>query len=55
VQNPKPFTVFQPTHGQSVAKPLFTVYAYSLAQERALVAAMASTICRSDRHHGDNR
>jgi hypothetical protein len=34
----KPFTVFQQEPGQS-PKPLFTVYAYSLEQARALVAA----------------
>ncbi|MDE5465216.1 hypothetical protein [Bradyrhizobium sp. CSS354] len=34
----KPFTVLQPVPGQS-PKPLFTVYAYSLDQARALVAA----------------
>jgi hypothetical protein len=38
VQNPKPFTVFQPIPGQN-PKPLFTVHAYSLAQARAIVAA----------------
>jgi hypothetical protein len=39
VQTPKPFAVFQTTPGQDDAKPLFTVYAYSLEQARALVAA----------------
>jgi hypothetical protein len=38
VRTPKPFTVLQPIPGQT-AKPLFTVYAYSLEQARALVAA----------------
>jgi hypothetical protein len=38
VQNPKPFTVYQPTPGQN-PKPLFTVYAYSLEAARALVSA----------------
>ena len=38
MQNPKPFTVFQPTPGQN-PKPLFTVYAYSIEQARSLVAA----------------
>jgi hypothetical protein len=38
MQNPKPFTVFQPIPGQN-PKPLFTVHAYSLEQARALVAA----------------
>ncbi|MET4481211.1 hypothetical protein [Bradyrhizobium sp. F1.13.3] len=38
MRNPKPFTVLQPIPGQS-PKPLFTVYAYSLDQARALVAA----------------
>ena len=38
MQNPKPFTVFQPVPGQN-PKPLFTVHAYSLEQARALVAA----------------
>jgi hypothetical protein len=38
VQNPKPFTVFQPNPGQT-AKPLFVIHAYSLEQARALVAA----------------
>jgi hypothetical protein len=33
VRNPQPFVVIQN------AKPLFTVYAYSLEQARALVAA----------------
>jgi len=37
MRNPQPFTVYQPTPGQP--KPLFTVYAYSLEQARALVAA----------------
>jgi hypothetical protein len=40
VQNPKPFTVYQPVPGQTSPKPLFTVYAYSLEQARTLVAAM---------------
>lgn len=35
---PKPFTVLQPIPGQQ-PKPLFTVFAYSLEQARALVAA----------------
>jgi hypothetical protein len=39
VQNPKPFTVFQPIHGQNFPQPLFVIHAYSLAQARALVAA----------------
>jgi hypothetical protein len=38
VQNPKPFTVFQPIPGQN-AKPIFTVHAYSIEQARAIVAA----------------
>jgi hypothetical protein len=38
VQNPKPYAVLQPVPGQT-AKPLFTVYAYSLEQARAQVAA----------------
>lgn len=38
MRNPRPFTVLQPIPGQS-PKPLFTVYAYSLDQARALVAA----------------
>jgi hypothetical protein len=38
MRNPQPFTVHQPIPGQS-PKPLFTVYAYSLDQARALVAA----------------
>jgi|GEM_PF-4294030 hypothetical protein len=38
MQNPKPFTVYQPIPGQS-AKPLFVIHAYSLEQARALVAA----------------
>jgi hypothetical protein len=37
VQTPKPFTVYQPTLGQS-PKPLFIVHAYSIEQARALVA-----------------
>jgi hypothetical protein len=39
VQNPKPFTVFQPLPGQTFPKPLFVIYAYSIEQARALVAA----------------
>ncbi len=39
MRNQKPFTVFQPIPGQNFAKPLFIVYAYSLEQARALVAA----------------
>jgi hypothetical protein len=35
VHTPKPFIVFQP----NVAKPLFTVYAYTLASARLIVAA----------------
>ena len=38
MRSPKPFTVLQPIPGQN-PKPLFTVYAYSLDQARALVAA----------------
>jgi hypothetical protein len=38
VRNPKPFTVFQPIPSQN-PKPLFTVYAYSLEQARALASA----------------
>ena len=38
MQNPKPFTVFQPIPGQN-PKPLFTVHAYSPEQARAFVAA----------------
>jgi hypothetical protein len=38
VRHPKPYTVLQPIPGQNVSKPLFTVYACSLAQARALVA-----------------
>ena len=38
MQTPKPFTVFQPTPGQT-PKPLFVIHAYSLEQARALVAA----------------
>jgi hypothetical protein len=36
--SPKPFTVYHSISGQS-SKPLFTVYAYSLEQARALAAA----------------
>jgi hypothetical protein len=39
VQNPKPFTVFQPIPGQNFPKPIFVIHAYSLEQARALVAA----------------
>jgi hypothetical protein len=39
MRNPQPFTVYQPTPGQTFPKPLFTAYAYSLEQARALVAA----------------
>jgi hypothetical protein len=35
----KPFTVYQPVPGQNFPKPLFTVYAYSIEQARAIVAA----------------
>ncbi|MGL3109401.1 hypothetical protein [Bradyrhizobium sp. BR 1432] len=38
MRTPKPFTVFQPTPGQT-AKPLFVIHAYSIEQARALVAA----------------
>jgi hypothetical protein len=38
VGNPKPFHVLRPIPGQN-PKPLFTVYAYSIEQARALVAA----------------
>ena len=38
MRDPRPFTVFQPIPGQN-PKPLFTVYAYSIEQARALVAA----------------
>ena len=38
MRHPKPFTVLQPTPGQN-AKPLFTVYAYSLEQARAIAEA----------------
>jgi hypothetical protein len=39
VQNPKPFTIFQPIPGQNFLKPLFVIHAYSLEEARALVAA----------------
>ena len=39
MRNPKLFTVFQPVPGQTFAKPLFVIHAYSLAQARAIVAA----------------
>ena len=39
MQNPKPFTVFQPIPGQNFPKPIFVIHAYSLEQARALVAA----------------
>jgi hypothetical protein len=38
MRNPQPFTVYQSTPGQN-AKPIFTVYAYSIEAARALVAA----------------
>jgi len=38
MRHPKPYTVYQQEPGQN-AKPIFTVYAYSLEQARALVAA----------------
>jgi hypothetical protein len=38
VQHRKPFTVFQQQPGQN-PQPLFTAYAYSLEQARALIAA----------------
>jgi len=37
VQNPKPFTVFQPIPGQN-PRPLFVIFAYSLEAARAIVA-----------------
>jgi hypothetical protein len=39
VQQPQPFTVFQPTPGQNSPTFLFVIHAYSLKQARALVAA----------------
>jgi hypothetical protein len=44
VQNPKPFTVFQPPPGQTFPKPLFVIYAYSIEQARALVAAKVAGV-----------
>jgi hypothetical protein len=37
MRNPQPFTVYQTIPGQN-AKPIFTVYAYSIEQARAIVA-----------------
>ena len=37
----KPYTVYQPVPGQN-PKPLFVIHAYSLAQARAIVAAMVA-------------
>jgi hypothetical protein len=39
MRSPKPFTVFQPVPGANSPKPLFVIYAYSIEQARAIVAA----------------
>jgi hypothetical protein len=51
VQTPKPFTVYQD------AKPILTVYAYSIEQARALVAAKVAgeTIVRPVSRDGASR